>query len=521
MLIVATDQTKKYLCILTKQYILRCFNVNCFSQFFQFIEFKCIDIPVFMHLRSYNIISKQQESSQNNFLKYLIVCIVTASNKIVLINTKKKKIIEIKLRNTIQSTYIFEHEVYVVSDNIIFILDLDNGEIKKKIKLEFYNISNKNIDSNLYVSKKGHYLCFQKGFVLIIYLKFGLIVKYLLDKYRKVILTNLINRDFIIILLNNKFLKSWNINEELYQDLDLLIINERNLRIKTVKKLYLKDTLFLIFLAESSLNGSYLIVFKNTKKRLEKLTIVSLCKNIDTIETLFYGQLIIVICKYQGKIIPIKIKIENFKCYPILVKLFEIQKKYNIRCLNYKSDNYKQKENVFNKKVLKNIILFKKKKNVRCVNITFKIKKKNLVWIGKYNQNFINTFIFLTKFKYLNIFSKQLRFASKNNFLRVIRKIDRNSVEPLFIFILKNIFKKKFNCEEYLIWMKEIIFFHFSYLSKNCYLNSYLHKIIFFTKCYAGSMFLRNLLTNINMLKIQNERYLYDQSYINIKLTKN
>nr|UXY88467.1 hypothetical protein Cry52Nrm3_p106 [Cryptomonas curvata] len=508
MILIATDQTKKYLCILSKQEVLKCFKVNN-SQEFPF----CIEKYLFnrgascIQMRSFKKSVKRKNTKKEKSINYLYICLTISIKEIQIINTITRKLIYIKINNPIDSISFSILEIFIFSKKFIYLFDINSGELIKRIKLnKLLKQSEINMQPNVNISKNGLYLIIQTDFLIIVSIKFGYILKILKNNYGKIKLINIISSYRIILLLDSNLLKIWNTEKDSYKDLIRLFLTNKKLIIKSIKKIFLENNVLLFFLSENFLSFKSLILINNPEATSNHPLLISLYEKIESFETLVSKNSIIIICKNQKKITPFNLVINNLKIYLNLKKISQMKKNNNInyRLINSK-DYFKKKKNIIEK-------IFKEKqkniKKIRFIDIKFKLKHGDLALTEISSAITKDITCYLTKFKICEIFFKQLIYMDGNNVLKSLKYLDKHLIQPLLIFTLKKILQNKLSKYSHLMWIKQIIFYHFSHVSENFFVKHYLNEISLKISNNIDQKNLQNLLINICILKTQNDKYI-------------
>jgi hypothetical protein len=507
MNLIATDQAKKYLCILSKQDVLKCFKVSNSQKIPFFIEKYFFNrVATCIKICSFKKNIRRKNAKLPLSINCLHICLTIGLKEIQIINTMTKKLIYIKTYNQIDSVSLSILEIFIFSNNLVYLVDINSGELIKKIKLsKIFKRSEIETKPNINVSKNGLYLIIQTDFLVIISIKFGYILKVLKNNYKKIKLMNMICSYRIILLLDNNLLKIWNTEKNSYKDLVKKFLVKKKLIIISLKKIFWKKNVLLFFLSENFLHFKTLILINNLESITPQPFLINFLEKIESFEILISKNSIIIVCKNQKKITPFNLVIDDLKIYLKLKKISKMKKNNINNQLSYSKYNLKKKQHIFE-------TIFKEKqtniKKIRFIDIKFKLKHSDLglVEISKViTKNIMN---YLTKFKISEIFVKQLSYMDGNNILKSLKYLDRYFIQPLLIFALKKILQNKVSKYSHLIWIKQIIFYHFSHISENFYVKNYLNEIYLKVPNNIDQKNFQNLLTNVSILKTQNDKYI-------------
>ena len=402
-------------------------------------------------------------------------------------------------------------EIFIFSKNIIYIFDVNSGELVKKFELtKILDNLEDTEKSQIELSKNGKYLIVHVGFLLVIFIKFGSIIKIFKHNGIKIKNTNIIASYLIIFLLNNNSLKSWNSKKEHYQNLTLPFFTKKKIQINNIKKIFIKKFILIFFLSENNASLCTFITFNKLNEKLSNPFLINLFGYIKSFETLIFDNSLIIIYKIQNKIIPVKISIHNFIVY------LGLEKKIILNHFLYSNINYDSCNNLLinykeflkiKKKIFKNIFKDKNKHIIQIIDIGYKLNQTNLRYVINSKEIMKNLTIFITKYKDSSLFFKQISCIYSDDLIKSLKYLNKDLIEPLLFFVLKKFFQERLNKHFYLLWIKEIIFYHFSYLSQNFYIKYYINKLFIQLTLTQYQEIFEIILMNISILKIQHEKF--------------
>jgi hypothetical protein len=522
---MAVDQKKKYLCILSKDHFLKCFKVNNImknSFLFKKIHFK--DNLTCLQIKSFKKMVNVKNLKKYTYIDSLYIGLIVNENLIKIFDISNKKIIIIDINSKIKSISLSKSEIYIFSKNFIYIFDIKSGELIKKLKFgtnfNFLYTKKKNF---IEICKKSKYLIVLLEFLVVIYIKFDSIIKIFKDNNTNIKSLHIINPRLVILLMNDNLLKKWSTKKKSYNNFFKFFLEKKKLKINKIKKIYINNFLLLIFLCENTLTFSTLIGFVDFNKRLKNPLLIDLFEKVKFFEILKIKNELIIVCKFLKKIIPFKVYFINFEMYLNLPNLKEIKERLETD-INYFKFNKKLKDYTncietkknFLKKILEKKNKYKNK--IKFIDIVYKSNQNNLKKLTISKKIIENLTIFITKYKNSNLFFKQMIYKNKINRIKSFQHLNKGLIEFLLLFFLKKISQEKLNIHLYLLWVKEVVLFYFSYLSQNIYIQNYLNKIFFETSNSIDFKILQNLFINVRILNIQYKKFTKSTNFYKNKI---
>nr|UXY86999.1 hypothetical protein CparaKRNrm3_p084 [Cryptomonas paramecium] len=502
---VAFDQSRQYICILSKRNNLECFktiNKNCIS----FCKKNLLIKKKIFHIefRSF-FFHSFKKFYDKQFVSFRIF--LFSVNNVYILNTDKKYWINIQMKKFFKSFNASSYEVYIVSGNTLFIFDTDTGEILKKISIKYF-IKIFNCYLNIKISKNDQYLFFQTESLVSISLNFGCILQYLQNNLNKQCTISFLNPRFLILLFEKNLVKIWNFKEKKIKKVNFFF-NFQKIKIKSLKKIFIQKKLFLALFSEK-------ILFLCSLTKLDDLSNVKikvsfLIKFYQKILSIWMSSkdyLSLIILFNKKKIIPIKLNLNSSKssrdvdtCLPKVKNHYTTDTYHTSLLVN----NFKNffKTNLY--LVSKNV---SKKNGIQFVNVKFKAEKKYFIKVKKVDSKQLsNMFSLLTATKE-TINLKQFLKVNKTYNSKLVTTFDKFYILPLVILSIQEILHIDQKKRHYFTHVNHVIFHYFSCLSKENFLKHFLTKIESFKKKFIAKEILHGLLLKINILRNQNEKHI-------------
>ncbi|AEA39080.1 hypothetical protein CPARA_3gp422 (nucleomorph) [Cryptomonas paramecium] len=501
--LVAVDQSRQYICMLSEQNNLECFKTtdkNCIS----FCEKSLIIKKNFFRIELKSFFSSLlKKSYTKQFLNFYVF--LFSINNIYILNTGKKRWINIQMKKCSKNFNASNHETYILSDNDLFVFDNSSGEILKKINIKYFVIFDSYLNAK--ISKNNQYLFFQAEPLVLISLNFGCVLQHLQNNAKERFTVSFLNHCFLILLFENNSLRIWNFKKNKLKKINLFF-NFEKIRIQSLKKIFIQKQFFLALFSEKILFLCSLKKFNDLSNvKIKILFLVKFCKKICSIWILSKSCLFFIFFFNKKKIIPIKLNLNSLKfsanTYISLSKL-ENQHKSNIHYIHSLLNNFKNffKTNLYlvSKKI-------PRKNNIQFINVKFKAEKKYFIKVKKINSNqFLNIFSFLIATKETANLKQFLKINKTYN-LKLMTISDKFYILPLVMLSIQEILHTNQKKEYYFAYINHVIFYHFSCLTKENFLKYFLKKIENSKKNFVTKKILHSLLLKMNMLKNQNEKY--------------
>ena len=107
MILIAADQKKKYLCILSKKNVLKCFKINDLKKTSILFKKNFYKKEVnFLQIKSFAKVINIRNFKAKKSIDVLYICLYVTINQVKLLDTSKKRIISVYIKDEIKSVSI-------------------------------------------------------------------------------------------------------------------------------------------------------------------------------------------------------------------------------------------------------------------------------------------------------------------------------------------------------------------------------------------------------------------------------